>query len=31
MKKLLGYLKESKPDRVKPFMSGARVFFDWVK
>jgi hypothetical protein len=31
MKKVLGYLKEKKPDRVKPFMDGARKFFDWIK
>lgn len=31
MKKLLGYLKESKPDRVTPFMNGAKAFFAWVK
>lgn len=31
MKKVLGYLKEKKPERVDAFMKGGRAFFDWVK
>ncbi len=31
MKKVLGHLKENNANRVKPFMDGARKFFDWIK
>lgn len=31
MKKLLGYLKEKKPERVAGFMEGAKAFFAWAK
>lgn len=31
MKKILGYLKEKKPERVTGFMEGAKAFFAWAK
>jgi len=31
MKKVLGYLKEKKPERVTGFMAGAKEFFAWAK
>lgn len=31
MKKLMGWIKTNKPDRLEPFKTGAQAFFKWAK